>query len=63
MIFNKNTVALIYTGLLALSFFLAGIFNVLDYFIVKAILFIAFTFLGAILVWIALKDSDQKKSP
>lgn len=56
--FSKNTLALIYTGILVFGFFISGIFDVLDYIIVKALLFTGFASLGAILVWIAVKDKQ-----
>ena len=60
MAFSKNTLALIYTGILVFGFFFSGLFGVLDYFIVKALLFTGFALLGAALVWIAVKDTDSK---
>ncbi len=60
MMLRKNTLALIYTGILALGFFIAGLFDVLDYIIVKLLLFTGFAILGFILVWIAVKESDSK---
>ncbi|WP_033961660.1 hypothetical protein [Psychroserpens jangbogonensis] len=60
MTLSKNTLALIYTGILVLGFFVSGILDVLDYIIVKALLFSGFAFLGAVLVWIAVKESDTK---
>ncbi|MEY8848794.1 hypothetical protein AB9K26_08260 [Psychroserpens sp. XS_ASV72] len=60
MSFSKNSLALIYTGIILLSFFLSGIFDVLDYLIVKALLFIGFGILGALLVWIAVKEPNKK---
>lgn len=55
---SKNTLALIYTGVLMFGFFISGIFGVLDYFIIKVLLFSGFTALGALLVWIAIKDKQ-----
>ena len=60
MSFNKNTLALIYTGILFLGFFLSGIFNILDYIIIKLLLFLGFTLLGLGLIWIVVKEKDNK---
>ncbi|WP_425075863.1 hypothetical protein [Psychroserpens sp. S379A] len=58
MSFSKNTLALISTGIILFGFFISGIFDVLDYLIVKALLFTAFATLIAILVWIAIKNKQ-----
>ena len=58
MSLSKNNLALIYTGVLVFGFFISGLFNVLDFIIVKALLFIWFAALGVILVWIAVKDKQ-----
>lgn len=58
MPFSKNTLALISTGIILFGFFISGIFDVLDYLIVKALLFTAFATLVAILVWIAIKNKQ-----
>ncbi len=58
MSFSKNTLALIYTGVLLFGFFISGIFDILEYIIVKFLLFTAFALLGFILVWIAIKDNQ-----
>lgn len=47
---NKDTLILIYTGIIVAGFFIAGIFNVLDYFIVKALLFIGYLVLFIYLI-------------
>lgn len=60
MALSKNTLALIYTGLLVFGFFISGILDVLDYIIVKALLFLGFALLGVVLVWITFKESDSK---
>jgi len=58
MTISKNNLALIYTGILMFGFFFSGVFDVLDYIIVKALLFLGFAALGAILAWIAIKDKQ-----
>ncbi len=60
MTFSKNTLALIYTGVLLFGFFISGVFDVLDYIIVKFLLFTGFALLVFILVWIAVKNSNTK---
>ncbi|WP_431135298.1 hypothetical protein [Psychroserpens mesophilus] len=60
MTFSKNTLALIYTGILLFGFFISGIFDVLDYIIVKFLLFTGFALLVFILIWIVIKDSYSK---
>ena len=60
MSFNKNTLALTYTAVLVLGFFISGLCDVLDYFIVKALLFTGFAALITALVLIAIKELDSK---
>ncbi|MBO6607073.1 hypothetical protein [Psychroserpens sp.] len=55
---KRNTLVLLYTALIFIGFFLAGLFNVLDYFIVKAILFAAFGLFGIYLTIVIVKDSE-----
>ncbi|WCO00602.1 hypothetical protein [Psychroserpens ponticola] len=57
---SKNNLALICTGVLLFGFFISGIFDILDYIIVKLLLFTGFALLGFILIWIAVKESDTK---
>lgn len=54
---NKNTLALIATGFIAFGFFISGILNILDYFIVKALLLLAFGVLALYLLIVILKPS------
>lgn len=65
MALSKNNLALIYTGILVFGFFISGLFDILDYIIVKLLLFTGFALLGFILVWIAVKEpvTKQKKTP
>ena len=58
MTLSKNTLALIFTGILVFGFFISGIFGMLNYIIVKALLFSGFGALVAVLVWIAIKDQQ-----
>ena len=61
MTFSKNTIALIYTGVLVFGFFISGILDILEYIIVKLLLFSGFALLGFILVWVALKEPNPKE--
>ncbi len=60
MTFSRNTLALVFSGILVLGFFLSGVFGVLDYLIVKALLFLGFGIFAGALVWIAVKDPENK---
>jgi hypothetical protein len=57
---NRNTLALVFSGLIVAGFFVSGLLDILDYIIVKAILFTAFVILAVHLVRILLKDVDTK---
>ncbi|WP_298903403.1 hypothetical protein [uncultured Psychroserpens sp.] len=57
---HKNTITLVFSGLIFAGFFVSGVLDILDYFIVKAILFSAFAFLAVHLILIVLKDSENK---
>jgi membrane protein implicated in regulation of membrane protease activity len=51
-----------FTGFIVLAFFLAGVFDVLDYFIVKLVLFSCVSFVVANIYYV-LFDEENKKSP
>jgi hypothetical protein len=51
-----------FTGFIVLAFFAAGVFGVLDYIIVKLILFSSVSFVVANVYYILFKV-DNKKSP
>lgn len=57
---NKDTLILIYTGIIVAGFFIAGIFNILDYFIVKALLFIGYLVLFIYLIKKVFIDKKHK---
>jgi hypothetical protein len=57
---TRNTLTLIFSGLIVAGFFVAGVLDVLDYFIVKVILFSAFGLLAFYLISIVLKDSETE---
>ncbi|MFT4612629.1 MAG: hypothetical protein ACJA1H_001777 [Glaciecola sp.] len=56
---TRNTLTLLYSGLIFASFLVFGILDILDYFIVKAILFSSFTLLAFYLICIVLKDAKH----
>ncbi len=62
MTFSKNTIALTVTGIIAIGFFVAGLFNVLDYFIVKLLLFAGFAMLMIYVVYIVVKQYNETKN-
>ncbi|WP_460219560.1 hypothetical protein [Psychroserpens sp. MEBiC05023] len=57
---SRNTLALVFSGLIVAGFFVSGILGILDYLIVKAILFTAFAALAVYLILMVLKDSEKK---
>ncbi|WP_353778718.1 hypothetical protein [Winogradskyella sp. 3972H.M.0a.05] len=58
---NRDYLALIGTGLVSIGFLVAGIFNVLDYLIIKAILFGAFaTLFLFVLISMLTKPEDKE---
>ncbi|MDG5492096.1 hypothetical protein [Psychroserpens sp. SPM9] len=58
---SRNTLTLLFSGLIVVGFFVAGVLDILDYLIVKGLLFSAFAFLGFYLITIVLKDSEDAK--
>ncbi len=60
MTLNRNTIILTGTGVVTLSFFLAGVTKVLDYFIIKALLFSGFLLLLALTVITVLAEIRKK---
>ncbi len=58
---HKNTLALCFVGLIVIGFFVAGLFHVLDYFIVKVLLFSSSATLVVIAISYALKNETKKK--
>jgi hypothetical protein len=56
---TKNALGLICTGLITIGFFVAGVFEVLDYFIIKALLFSAFLLILSY-VGIIIAKSENK---
>jgi hypothetical protein len=57
---NRDALALLYTSIIVAGFFIAGLFNILDYFIVKALLVLGYLVLFIYLIKIVLKDIENK---
>lgn len=60
---NKNTMTLMSTGLISIGFFVAGMFEVLDYFIIKVLLFVGFAMLILVAFVYAFKSDMKKNRP
>jgi len=60
---NKNSIALLFVGLVAIGFFAAGLFKVLDYFIIKVLLIGGFAILLVISIIYASKNKIKKNRP
>ena len=60
---NKNSIALSFVGLVTIGFFIAGMFEVLNYFIIKALLFSGYGILLIIAINYALKNEAKKNRP
>jgi hypothetical protein len=58
---NKDVIGLMYTGVLALSFFIFGAIGILDYFIIKVILFIALAVLLVYCILIMDKNKNHQE--
>jgi len=57
---NRNTLSLVFSALIVAGFFVSGVLDILDYLIVKGLLFSSFALLAVYLVVIVLKDSESK---
>ena len=60
---SKNSIALLLAALITFGFFAAGMFEVLDYFIIKALLFALFGGMLIFAIWCALKNDTIKNRP
>lgn len=60
---NRNSIALSFVGIITVGFFIAGLLKVLDYFIIKALLFSGFVALLVVAINYALKNDDKKNRP
>lgn len=58
---DKNSLALIFTSVVTIGFFTAGLFEVLDYFIIKALLCGIFIVLISIAIWYAIKNEKKNR--
>ena len=58
---DKNTIALIFTSVVTIGFFIAGLFEVLHYFIIKALLCIIFVALLVIAFRYAIKNDKKNR--
>jgi hypothetical protein len=56
---NKNTIALILVATITIGFFVAGLFDVLDYFIVKVLLILGSVILFGIAFFFGLKNRKK----
>lgn len=60
---NRNSLALILIAFVSIGFFVAGLCDVLDYFIMKALLFTIYGALFIVSLLYALKNEDEKNRP
>jgi len=60
---NKNSIALLFVGVITIGFFIAGLSNILDYIIIKVLLFSGSVTLVIVAIGFALKNDTKKKSP
>ncbi|HLT34056.1 MAG TPA: hypothetical protein VKZ98_09725 [Aquaticitalea sp.] len=61
-LFTKDQFFLWFSAAIVLAFFLAGVFNVLDYFIVKLILFSSFSMVVANIYYVLFSEDEKKSS-
>ncbi|WP_111683954.1 hypothetical protein [Winogradskyella tangerina] len=60
---NKNSLALITVAVLSIGFFISGLMQILDYFIVKVLLFGSFGILIVIAISYAFQNEAKKNRP
>ncbi len=60
---TRNSLALILVAIVTVSFFVAGLLDVLDYFIVKALLFTGFGGLFIVAISYGFKNKSKKNRP
>jgi membrane protein implicated in regulation of membrane protease activity len=58
---NKNNIALILVGAIAIGFFVAGLFEVLDYVILQVLLFIGYATLLVFAFYYAVKNYKKNR--
>ena len=61
MLPSKDSFALIYTGIITIGFFVAGVFDVLDYFIVQVLLYIGVSLLFIYLFFIVTNNKNKNQ--
>lgn len=59
--FNKNTIALVIVATIGIGFFIAGLFDVLDYFIIKVLLFLCYIALIVIAFNYGVKNEKKNR--
>lgn len=59
----NDKITLISTGVFILFFFISGLLNILDHFVVKTILFAGFIAIIVNIILIKSKDEDKKNLP
>ncbi len=57
---NKNTIALLFVIIVTLGFFIAGLFEVLDYLIIKFLLICGYIGLVAVAIFFAVKNRKDR---
>jgi len=60
---NNDKISLFFTALLAAFFFIAGLLNLLDNFIVRMLLFLGFIGIVVNIIIIKSKSGNKKKLP
>lgn len=60
---NRNSLALMVVAIISIGFFISGLIEILDYFIVKALLFVSFGVLVLIAFWYAFTNEPKKNRP
>ena len=58
---NKNNLALIVVAAVGLSFFVAGLFEVLDYFIFQVLLFLGYGVLLVMAIYHGIKNDKKNR--
>lgn len=57
---NKNTIALLFVIIVTFGFFIAGLFEVLDYLIIKFLLICGYIGLVAVAIFFAVKNRKNR---
>jgi hypothetical protein len=58
---HKNTLALCFASVLVIGFFVSGLLDILDYFIVKVLLFSGFVALAIVAINYGVENEIKKK--